>query len=326
MFKLTGDGTEKVIYDFRSNSSPAFPTARLLRDQAGDLFGIASRIGSDNYGTAVFKISHGKETTLHFFGEGRSALGAPHAGVIADGAGNLYGVTCGGGAQDAGQVFKITPAGDTSILHEFTGSDGLCPSGELLADGQGNFYGTTFQGGDSNDGVVFKLASNGTETIIHSFAGTDGCQLWGGLLRDDAGNLYGTASYCGSGSGGTVYRISPNGKIKVLHVFRGFDGDGADPVGTLVRDTKGNLYGMTVDGGDGFPNTDGTVFRISAGGRETILHSFSGGDDDGLPIGGLAMDDAGNLYGSTSQGGARSAAARCSRSRDRTKRTLCPRM
>jgi uncharacterized repeat protein (TIGR03803 family) len=304
VFKLSGKRTESVLYDFSRKTGPSYPSARLLRDQSGDLFGIASRTDKDIFGTAVFKISHGRETTLHFFGEGQSATGAPHGGVVGDESGNLYGVTCGGGEKGAGLVFEISAAGETTVLYDFAGPDGSCPLSELLADGQGGFYGTTWGGGASDHGVVFRLPSNGNLKVIHSFTGDDGCQIEGGLTQDDTGNLYGTAAFCGAGAGGTAYRISPSGKMTVLHAFTGTAGDGSAPRGTLVRDAQGNLYGMT---GGNYPylNEGGTVFQITPHGREMVLHTFTGGENDGAtPLGGLAMDDAGNLYGSTLAGGA----------------------
>ena len=231
----------------------------------------------------------------------------PFGGVIRDAAGNVYGTTELGGAYDYGAVFKVDASGNTTILYSFSGGthDGQAPEAGLVRDNNGNLYGTLWAGPAC--GSVFKLDSAGNETLIYSFScGTDGANPSAALIRDSAGSLYGTTSYggdlsCGSGDGcGTVFQISPAGNETVLYSFTG-GSDGVDPVGGLVRDAAGNLYGTTWFGGT---SGNGIVFKIEADGVETVLYSFAGGTDGAAPLASLIQDASGNLYGTTSGGGA----------------------
>ncbi|MGH9206790.1 MAG: choice-of-anchor tandem repeat GloVer-containing protein, partial [Acidimicrobiales bacterium] len=229
----------------------------------------------------------------------------------ADSSGNLYGTTGSGGASNDGVVFKLTPGGTETVLHSFAGgaSDGSLPAAGLIADSSGNLYGTTSEGGASNNGVVFKLSPDGTETVLHTFAGgsSDGANPRAGLIADSSGNLYGTTGSGGASNDGVVFKLTPGGTETVLHTFMG-GGDGAFPLAGLIADSSGNLYGTTESGGGtgciaGFGC--GTVFKLSPGGTETVLYSFKGGPSDGAqPFAGLYADSSGNLYGTTSGGGA----------------------
>ena len=214
------------------------------------------------------------------------------------------------GAATQAQAQSIT------VLHSFTNSpDGALPFAGLLRDAAGNLYGTTGSGGIFGFGTVFKLDSSGNETVLHSFAGGgDGQQPSGDLIRDAAGNLYGTTLLGGGvfsnncfGSCGTVFKLDPSGNETVLHTFAG-GGDGRQPNGNLIMDAAGNLYGTTGSGGSATcPVTlgCGTVFKLDTSGILTLLHSFTGSPGDGeSPVGGLIMDKAGNLYGTTLNGGA----------------------
>ena len=210
------------------------------------------------------------------------------------------------------------------VLYNFAGgASGGVPSSGLVFDSSGNLYGTTQGGGAHTLGTVFKLSpgENGawTNTILYSFAGgKDGATPAAGLIFDDAGNLYGTTQGGGRGrqSEGTVFKLSPseNGTWTetVLHRFTGGASDGAEPKADLIFDAKGNLYGTTPYGGIGCENTGcGTVFKLTpqADGKwkETLLHSFAGGEKDGAsPLAKVTFDAAGNLYGTTVYGAYRS--------------------
>jgi uncharacterized repeat protein (TIGR03803 family) len=202
-----------------------------------------------------------------------------------------------------------------AVLYSFTGgTDGSSPYTALVRDTAGNLYGTTARGGDSNCdrglscGVVFKLDVHGTETVLHTFTGgADGAYPTGTLIRDAAGNLYGTA-YNGGGitcevtaGCGMVFKLDPTVTFTVLHAFAG-GMDGALPDGGVIRDSSGNLYGTTSFGG---ASDSGTVFKVDATGKETVLYSFTGKADGGQPIAGVIRDAAGNLFGTTPAGGTR---------------------
>jgi uncharacterized repeat protein (TIGR03803 family) len=202
-------------------------------------------------------------------------------------------------------------------LYKFTGgADGNYPYyAGLIFDQAGNLYGTTVEGGDLNDcygygcGTVFQLTPNGDgswmESVIHSFHSDDtGANPFAGLIFDHAGNLYGTTL-------SSVFKLTPNGDgswtESLLHSFTGRDG--WELYACLIFDPAGNLYGTTRSGGT---YGDGTVFQLTpntaAGWTERVLHHFNGGNDhhqDGwAPMAGLTLDLAGNLYGTTSSGGA----------------------
>ncbi len=198
-----------------------------------------------------------------------------------------------------------------SVIHTFDRhSEGSAPFAPLLQDAKGNLYGTTFDGGASgatgcaNDcGVAYALDNTGQETVLYTFARTSGGKSEAGLIRDSQGNLYGTTqiggnSKCGDGAGcGTVFKLDAAGTLTVLHAFEG--PDGARPVAALLRDTAGNLYGTTWEGG---AVNRGTVFKIDTTGKETVLHSFRA-KDGAWPLSGLIADAQGNLYGTTNLGG-----------------------
>ena len=203
---------------------------------------------------------------------------------------------------------STSAATSETVLYSFAGSpsDGANPLAGLIADRAGNLYGTTGFGGSSDFGVVFKLAPNGTETVLHFFAGgpSDGRTPFfsGGLIVDPAGNLYGTTFGGGASDFGVVFMLAPNGTETMLHSFAGSPTDGASPQAGLIIDGAGNLYGTTANGG---ASDFGVVFKLAPNGTETVLHSFAGGPSDGAgPVAGLIADSAGNLYGTTSGGGA----------------------
>jgi uncharacterized repeat protein (TIGR03803 family) len=309
VFKVSKAGKETVLYRF-TGSDGALPTASLVRDKAGNLYGTTLDGGVPGVGT-VFKLdATGHETVLHSF-TGSPDGANPLAGLILDAGGNLYGTTDVGGAKAAGTVFEVDTSGKETVLYSFTGgADVGEPWGGVIRDKAGNLYGTTFGGGTSGSGTVFKIAPNGTETVLYSFAGgTDGQFPAAGVIMDGAGNLYGTTKYGGDPSAcngfgcGTVFKLARNGTETVLYSFSG-GADGNAPLAGVIRDAGGNLYGTTNVGGSlGF----GTVFKLDVSGRETVLHSFAGNHgnprDGALPEGSLIRDRAGHLYGTTSIGG-----------------------
>ena len=231
-------------------------------------------------------------TVLHSFKNSPPDGRQPLAALIRDTAGNVYG-TAFGGAFDAGIVFKLDKTGKETALYNFTGgADGGGPSSDLVIDSAGNLYGTTVGGGDGY-GIVFKLDTAGTETVLYKFSVNS--NPTGGLVMDAAGNFYG-----GVRDEGQVFKLDSSGKESVLYSFAGGT-DGAGPVGDLVLDNAVNLYGVTEGGG---ASDFGTVFKLDPGGTETVLHAFVGGRKDGAePMAGLLWHK-GNLYGTTSLGGA----------------------
>jgi len=215
---------------------------------------------------------------------------------------------------------QTPPTTHFQVLHAFNGSDGALAASGVILDSKGNLYGTTMLGGDLNCsdnqgggcGVLYELSPTGQEKILHRFKGQDGFgPVWiGDLVRDSQGNLYGVTLEGGSSSCacGTVFRIDRTGKRTTLHNFTGTNGDGARPYGGLIVNAGGNLYGTTFNGGDlscSPPYGCGTVFKLDLKtGKEKTLYSFTGSGGDGAnPSGALVEDAAGNLYGTTQNGG-----------------------
>ena len=326
---------EKVLHNFNNNGTDGhFPSAGLILDAAGNLYGTTYVGGAYGYGM-VFELTPAAgggwtEQVLHSFDYNGTDGGYPYAGLIFDKNGNLYGTTDVGGdlacnaPYGCGTVFQLTPAAgggwNEKVLYSFEGNpDGADPYAGLIFDAAGNLYGTTSYGGTYRNcrygcGTVFELtpAAGGgwTETVLHSFDGNpDGANpLFGGLIFDAAGNLYGTTYQGGTYSYGTVFELTPPAgggwTEKVLYSFNNDGMDGVWPESGPIFDAAGNLYGTTRQGGT---YGGGTVFELTptpgGGWTEQVLHYFGNGMDGVIPYAGLIFDAAGNPYGSTEGGG-----------------------
>ena len=207
----------------------------------------------------------------------------------------------------AGAVTSAAAKETTLYSFKNDGIDGINPQGTLVLGTNGFFLGTTAGGGSDGFGTVFKVNAKGVETVLHSFAGQgggDGYSPRSGLRPMGGGIFYGTTPGGGQFGYGTVYSITQAGAYSVIYSFTGFD-DGSNPYGGLVKDGAGNVYGMTEHGGTSGSQSSGfgTIYKIAAGGGQSVLYSFTGGDDGGNPVGVLARDKAGNLYGVTQNEG-----------------------
>src|SRR5258708_26695042 len=269
------------------------------------------------------------ESTLDSFSRGTDG-GIPITGLVADSAGNLYGVTASGGQttgncsknHGCGVVFELSPDGTggwtETVLYTFTGrTDGAFPATTLLLDTAGNLYGTTFSGGDLTScspygcGVIFELSPGShvwTETVLYSFHFTYG-QRPNFMIRDAAGNFYGTTALGGPSNSGTVFKLSlgSSGWVEtVLYTFSG-GADGIQPTG-IALDPAGNIYGTIFGGGnlaDCAKLGCGQVFKLTSGSggwHKTVVYNFAGGADGSTPQG-LVLDAAGHLYVATFGGG-----------------------
>ena len=179
----------------------------------------------------------------------------------------------------------------------------------ITSDSVGNLYGTSNGGGIGLDGTVFEFDSSKHGRPLFSFSNNRplaGYTPVGNLFRDSNGDLYGSTAFggvpdCNFGFGcGLVFKLDSAGNETVLHNFAGAPTDGRVPNGGLIRDAAGNFYGTTQHGG---AFDYGIVFKLDANFNETILYTFTGNADGGNPVSGLIMDEAGNLYGTTSGGG-----------------------
>ncbi len=323
--------TFSVLHTFTDGADGGYPYAAVTVGPSGVLYSTASYGGSHDAGT-VFKLSLVNSSwvfsPLYEF-TGGSDGGNPWGGVVIGPNGALYGTTLYGGGENFGTVFELTPPATfcgsilcswyETVLHAFTGTpDGAYPYFvNLTFDQAGNIYGTTYEGGMNGGGTVFELTSSGegwTESILHSFGsgmegGTDGENPSSGVVLDAAGNVYGTTTFGGTGNEcvnncGTVYELLYGRWFeKVLVNFNFFD-NGANPVGKLIIDASGTLYGTTSSGGEF--NADGGAFSLRFSGDqwlEDTVYSFTNG---GLcrPESGLTMDTAGNFFGTCAVGGA----------------------
>lgn len=255
----------------------------------------------------------------------------PEAGLLLDSAGNLYGTTYAGGEANAkcaystcGTVFKVSSTGQETVLYSFCSAvnctDGNQPQAVLIRDSAGNLYGTTAYGGagvvNNGGGTVFKITNTDRETVLYSFCPvlecSDGYYIVAGLMEDTSGNFYGTAGFGGAKGHGAVFKVDTSDNESDLYSFCSVASctDGADPYGGVISDSAGNLYGTTTSGGANCVSNNGcgTVFKVDTTGKETVLYSFCsvGGTsctDGAYPYAGLIRDAAGNLYGTTAQGG-----------------------
>jgi uncharacterized repeat protein (TIGR03803 family) len=246
-------------------------------------------------------------TDLHNFSS-NSGPNDPFFSVIAQGRdGNMYTTSSQGFTGRQGDVFKITPQGKVTELHEFHGRDGEFPIGGLTLATDGNFYGTTNFGGDFGFGTIFSITAGGTLKTLYSFQDKKDGSLPNAVpIQGVDGNFYGVSSSCtGFGENnscltenenkfGAVYKLTAKGKFTVLHTFNG--NDGGNPIGPLVEASDGNFYGTTLDGG---AHNRGVIFRISPSGEFKVLFNFDSKFGAG-PIAPLTQGNDGNLYGVSS--------------------------
>jgi len=327
-----GSWSEYVIHNFTGTDGER-PNSPLVLDSRGNVYGTTETSTSSGYGTVFELTPNGDgswaESILHAF-VGSWDGGYPHA-IAFDRSGRLYGTTSFNSNGFAG-VFRLAEVSPQYwyelVLHSFSGARGADgdPVGILTFDAAGAIYGTTYDGGPRGSGTVFKLARDRgdpgwTETVLYTFkgrafgGGSDGANPYGGLVFDAAGNLYGTTEWGGPIAMGTVFKLSPNAdgswSESVLYTFKG-GSDGGHPRAGLALDEAGNLYGTTAGGAAGMENPSysyGTVFELTPPKNpgpwtETVLYQFQGGLDGGTPVGGVVLDSAGNLYGTTVYGGA----------------------
>jgi uncharacterized repeat protein (TIGR03803 family) len=295
--------TYKVIYNFTGKGNDgATPYAGPVLGRRGVLYG-STNLGGKYGSGSVYKLapvgSAWKYTSMYSLA-GQSDGAGPAFGTLALHDGALFGTTEGGGF--FGTAFKVGPCKNGCpeiVVHSFgMGTDGQEPVGGVVFDKHGNFYGTTLLGGANGNGTVYKITSAGVEKVIYNFGTVkDAINPAAAVTVDAEGNLYGTAPAGGAYGNGAVFKLthsSSGWNETVIYSFRGAK-DGANPVGGVILDKAGNVYGGTFDGG---VNGGGTVYRLSnSGGRWkfNILYSFTGGY--GGPYNKLTFDVNGNLYG-----------------------------
>jgi uncharacterized repeat protein (TIGR03803 family) len=282
----------------------------LSQAQDGELYSTIQTNGN-TFGSVYKMSTAGGYDLLYSFCAEKSPCastgGYPTGGVTLGWDGNLWGTTEGGGKDGAGTVFKLTPAGTLTKIYDFTnGTDDSAPNYPVFQGQDGNMYGVSEEQYSGQYGSFFKLTTKGKITA-HPFNYTDGATPNLPTQGTDL-NFYGTTQVGGDPTCrcGVIYKATAAGKITVLHKFTGYVSstiyDGSRPIGILVQGSDGAFYGTTYTGG---AHNIGSVFKITASGAYTLLHSFAGVPTDGsLPIAGLTVGTDGNFYGTTGNGGA----------------------
>jgi uncharacterized repeat protein (TIGR03803 family) len=289
------------LYNFGINSGdplePLYPGI-IAQGRDGSLYSTSS-FGGALGGGSVFRITPDGVLNVLYSFDGAHGLN-PISGLTLGADGDFYGTTTSGGASGFGVVFKITSGGVLTILHNFTnGTDGEYPYAPPIQGADGSFYGTTFGGGASNLGTVYKITSSGTLTTIYQLNAASGGNSYAPFIQGADGNFYVATQTGGKIGQGTIFKISSKGTLRVIHSFGQLKGNGV--FGALVQDSKGYFYGAATAGGSG-SGRRGTIFRITTGGKVTVLHDF---DRTGAatPIAGLTQAPDGNFYGAASKGG-----------------------
>ena len=329
VFSMTRDGALTALFSFCSGTGSCLdgyqPYAGLLLAESGNLYGTTFYGGTKRHtstgGGTLFQITpSGKLTRRYAFcaqpncSDGLFPNDPPVQGI----SGDFYGTTeSGGTAGGFGTVFKMTSTGTLTVLHSFgsNSADGGTPLAALVQASDGSFYGTTGGGGANGDGgTVFRITAGGALKTLYSFCKLSGCAdgatSEAALVQASDGNFYGTTSEggnpgCGSFGCGTVFKITPAGVLTTLYSFCAQTSctDGASPTGALVQATDGNFYGTTSSGG---ASDNGTIFKITPSGSLTTVHSFcvQNCSEGSAPVAGMVQATDGNLYGTTSAGGA----------------------
>jgi uncharacterized repeat protein (TIGR03803 family) len=303
IFALAGNGAPVGLYDFTGGSDGAFPLAPLLPAADGNFYGSANEGGVFNGGTLFSFTTNANFTNLYAFTTGSDGA-FPEAQLTPANDGFFYGTTYGGGTNNFGTVFKVSPGGVFSNLYSFSGADdGGQPQSPLVRGLDGNFYGATDSGGANGFGTIFRISTNGVLTNIYTFSGiADGAQPVGLIPRPD-GSFYGVTFTGGSNNNGVIFRLTPGGAFTTLFTFGALtnstNANGANPVAGLIPASDGNLYGSAVNGGI---FGDGTIFKLAPSGAFTTLAWFDG-FNGAHPEAPMVQGTDGNLYGTTFVGG-----------------------
>ena len=285
----------------------------LIQATNGNYYGTTQQGGKYGSGVVFEVTPAGKLSDLYSFCAQTNCTDGSYPWALMLGSdGNFYGATnLGGNNSNSGTIFKMTLGGKLTTLYSFCPAGGNCTDGQypvgLVQASNGNFYGTTSNGGGVyNGGTIFEISSAGKFKKLYTFCSrtncVDGNYPLSGPMQASNGNLYGTTNYGGSQGTGAVYEITTAGVFKVLYNFcsQGSCADGAGPVGGLVHDSTGNLYGTTSLGGN--INGYGTVFEITTTNQLIILHSFDN-TDGAYPESALLQASDGNFYGTANNGG-----------------------
>jgi|HubBroStandDraft_1064217.scaffolds.fasta_scaffold00437_11 uncharacterized repeat protein (TIGR03803 family) len=296
--------TVTTIYNFTdsptSGANPWYVT--LVQGTNGSFYGTTYNGGKNVSGTIFSVTPGGQQKILYSFAGGTTDGAYPTGGLTLGTDGNFYGTTQQGGSQSEGIIFKITPTGTYTILHNFNSFiDGAFPWGPPILASDGNFYGTSSGGGPNDRGLVYKITSSGTFSEVYRFDVTHGYSPIAPPTQGADGFLYIPVAQGGTYFCGTIVQISTAGVLNNTYDFPCGPG-GSFPLGPLVQAENGDFYSTTQDGGT---NGEGTIYQVTTGLAVTILHSFGADFGDGtFPAAGMLLATDGNYYSATAEGGA----------------------
>lgn len=293
-----------VLYNFgvSAHDIPAHPSYSGIVAQGRDGNLYSSTCGS-SYG-AAYSITPNGAFSAFPFGQDEEC---PEGGLALGSDGNFYGTSRRNRGGFTGTIFKMTPSGSLTQLHQFVPEgDGATPYAPPIQGADGNFYGTTSHGGDlscnapNGCGSVYKTTPSGIVTTLFLFDNTHGAYPYAPLVQGLDGSFFGTAYGGGTNGQGVIFKITPTGKLTVLYNFDCAHGNGS--TAPLIQASDGNFYGTTSAGGKGCSDP-GVVFRMTPAGKITVLHTLHRHSDGSLPFAGLVEATDGNFYGVASAGG-----------------------
>ncbi len=302
VFKIAAGPDSSIItlvsFDGHNGISPRGP---LVIDANGNLFGTTVGGGASNKGT-IFEVATGTASTITTVASFDGTNGAfPFGGLVVDSSGNLFGTTM--GANSAGSkstLFEVATGSSTiTVLATFKSHDQL--AGALVFNSAGDIFGTTLRGGPQDRGTIFKLAGSAhTLTTLATFGGTNGSRP-NGLIVDGSDNIFGTTNGGGTNGLGTIFELPATSSTLITLASFGSNKAGSRPVGPIVRDADGNLYGLTANGG---AHSLGTFFELTAtASAPTAVVSFSGKAAGAHPTDVLIHNADGDFFGFTFNGG-----------------------
>lgn len=283
VYKITTSGVVTALHDFEGGNDTkhegALPYAGVIQATDGYFYGTTYGAGLYTGGTIFRMNAAGAILPLHQFALSEGY--APQAALLQASDGNFYGVAGRGGLAENsgdGSVFKITPSGNFTVLHEFDPAvEQIQPLAALVEGKDGALYGSTTFG---NYGALFKITKAGVLTTLHNFAYEEGRLPNAPLLLASDGNFYGTiatSAQTTTGGVGGVFKLTPDGSVTIIHSFTGPDGAPAPGTtaregfpGALIQGKDGFLYGVAPAGGVGGSTSTyytgfGTIFKLDIG-------------------------------------------------------------
>ena len=292
--------TFNVLYNAPGGNGISYPVAEAIsQGRNGDMYTTAEE-GGTIYGslfsfTPAGTVSIVDDTNFGYFTVSGVTVGAD---------GQLYGADQDGGTvicgtAGCGRVYKVSPTGVLTVLHNFDGTDGQDPHAPPILGTNGKYYGTApTSAAGAGISTAYSVTSSGTFTLLHTFTTAEGQDVYGGLVQGSDGNLYGVSATGGANGFGTIFKMTTAGAVTVLHSFTGTDG--AASYWPLIQASDGNYYGVTYAGG---ANNEGVIFKITSSGTYTVLYSLNLANGDGeSPNSSLVQGTDSKLYGVTAQG------------------------